>query len=422
MSVRTESDNENSTIVGLLNRLVQNLLVFNCLNLGDQIMKRFIFLLFVAGVYFTQLTSCTSTESLLRNKEYDDATARLASKISKPNPNPEHIKQFSELYSASNQADHDRIQQLKLSGLPDIWVEIAGRYAEMSKRYEIAEQLPDTVKKMIQFKEIDFQQPLAGARLKARRYVHAKVNDLVTVGNDSAIRDAYTMLLQLKNVDPESVETESLMREVLFSGIQKASVHIINRSGIDFTPPWLSQLVTMNDSRFIVDPISGKKSDGSSQNDLQIIVILESVKVSAEKIEKRSYTERAYLVGDGLKIVPVLSDSILKTIPKNALLEARINEVIRSRNCVINANVEIIRTKGFSASLVNPVEAMSEFKNAYANVNGDVRALSAENVTLMKQHEVPFPPEEALVNDAAKEFNRLLNAIFVKNNVVSDKN
>jgi hypothetical protein len=212
------------------------------------------------------------------------------------------------------------------------------------------------------------------------------------------------------------------MREALFSGIKEASVHIINRTGIDFTPPWLSQLVTMNDSRFIVDPISGKKSDGSSQNDLQIIVILESVKVSAEKIEKRSYSEKEILKEGGSVVVPFLPDSISATISIEALIEARINEVIRTRNCEIKASVEIIRIRGFSATLVNPVEAMSEFKNAYANVNGDIRALSAENVVLMKQVEVPFPPEEALVNDAAREFNRLLHALFLKIDVVSEKN
>lgn len=393
-----------------------------CLNLGDQTMKRFIFLLFIAGIYLIQLSSCTTTESLIRNKEYDDASLRLVSKISKPNPNPEHIKQYSELYNAANQADHDRIQQLKLSGSPDIWIEIASRYGDMSKRYEIASQLPDTVKKMIQFKEIDFQQVLAGAILKAKRYVHAKANELLSAGNDSASREAYEILLQLKRIDPESVETESLMREALFSGIKEASVHIINRTGIDFTQPWLSQLVKMNDSRFIVDPISGKKSDGSSQNDLQIIVILESVKVSAEKIEKRSYSEKAILKEGGSVVVPFLPDSISATISKEALIEARINEVIRTRNCEIKASVEIIRIWGFSATLVNPVEVMSEFKNAYANVNGDIRALSAENIALMKQVEVPFPPEEALVNDAAREFNRLLHALFLKNDVVSGKN
>lgn len=385
-------------------------------------MKRIIFLLFVAGSCLIQFASCTTTESLLRKNKYEEATLRLASKISQPNPRPEQIKQFSELYSASNQADHDRIQQLKHSGLPDIWIEIASRYNDMSKRYEIAAQLPDTVKKMMQFKEIDLEPDRAAARLKARRYVHAKAKDLISVGNDSAIQDAYTMLMQLKNVDPESVETELLMREVLFSGIKKASIRVINQSGIDFTSLWLNQLVAMNDTVLFRNSISDIKSDGKSQDELQIIVVLQSVKVSAEKTEKRSYDERAILTGGGSNIVPVSSDSILKTIPKNNLLDARINEVIKSRNCVISANVEIRRTKGFSATLVNPVEALSEFKNVYAVVNGDIRALSPDNMILMKQKELPFPTEEALVQDAANEFNRLLNAMFLKNSVVSDKN
>ena len=79
-------------------------------------------------------------------------------------------------YHQANQADHERIQQLKASGNPDIWFEVFERYCSIKGRSDEMAQFPPEVKRQINYRPINVDDQLNGARNKAEAYLTAKIN------------------------------------------------------------------------------------------------------------------------------------------------------------------------------------------------------------------------------------------------------
>ena len=79
-------------------------------------------------------------------------------------------------YHQANQADHERIQALKATGSPDIWFEVFERYCSIKGRSDEMSHFPPEVKRQINFRPINVDDELNGARNKAEAYLMAKIN------------------------------------------------------------------------------------------------------------------------------------------------------------------------------------------------------------------------------------------------------
>ena len=79
-------------------------------------------------------------------------------------------------YHQANQADHERIQALKATGSPDIWFEVFERYCSIKGRSDEMSHFPAEVKRQINYRPINVDDELNGARNKAEAYLTAKIN------------------------------------------------------------------------------------------------------------------------------------------------------------------------------------------------------------------------------------------------------
>lgn len=79
-------------------------------------------------------------------------------------------------YHQANQADHERIQALKSTGNPDIWPEVFERYCSIKGRSDEMSHFPPEVKKQINYRPINVDDELNGARNKAEAYLAAKIS------------------------------------------------------------------------------------------------------------------------------------------------------------------------------------------------------------------------------------------------------
>jgi hypothetical protein len=79
-------------------------------------------------------------------------------------------------YHQANQADHERIQALKATGSPDIWFEVFERYCSIKGRSDEMSHFPPEVKRQINYRLINVDEELNGARNKAEAYLMAKIN------------------------------------------------------------------------------------------------------------------------------------------------------------------------------------------------------------------------------------------------------
>ena len=82
-------------------------------------------------------------------------------------------------YHQANQADHERILELKASGSPAVWPEIFERYCSIKGRSEEMSHFPTNVKQSLHYIPIDVDEELTLARNKAEAYLTAKISQLL---------------------------------------------------------------------------------------------------------------------------------------------------------------------------------------------------------------------------------------------------
>ena len=82
-------------------------------------------------------------------------------------------------YHQANQADHERILELKASGSPAAWPEIFERYCSIKGRSEEMSRFPANVKRSLHYIPIDVDEELTLARNKAETYLTAKISQIL---------------------------------------------------------------------------------------------------------------------------------------------------------------------------------------------------------------------------------------------------
>lgn len=97
-------------------------------------------------------------------------------------------------YHQANQADHERIQELKATGKPEIWPEIFERYCSIKGRSDEMARFPEEVKRSLRYVPLDLDEELTQARNKAETYLTAKISQ--TLGAPSPDLDQTDHLIR----------------------------------------------------------------------------------------------------------------------------------------------------------------------------------------------------------------------------------
>lgn len=97
-------------------------------------------------------------------------------------------------YHQANQADHERIQELKATGKPDVWFEIFERYCSIKGRSDEMAQFPAEVKRSLNYRPLDLDEELTTARNKAEAYMTARIS--MELSNETTDLDAVDKMIR----------------------------------------------------------------------------------------------------------------------------------------------------------------------------------------------------------------------------------
>ena len=150
------------------------------------------------------LASCNTTKKLYEAKEYDQVIMKAAPKICAGQFRSDEITWVANAYHEANQADHERIQQLKSTGQPDVWPEIYERYSSMKGREEALACFPKALLKEIHYQPLNLDDEINTSKNKAEAYLSAKIKQLLNTGEPSNIKEAKKLIHSLKRISPES--------------------------------------------------------------------------------------------------------------------------------------------------------------------------------------------------------------------------
>ena len=126
-------------------------------------------------------------------------------------------------FHQANQADHERIQALKSTGNPDIWPEVFERYCSIKGRSDEMSHFPPEVKKQINYRPINVDDELNGARNKAEAYLTAKISN--TLDSETPDLDHVDKLIKdLERVNRDNTHITDLKLKSMakrFGGLDK---------------------------------------------------------------------------------------------------------------------------------------------------------------------------------------------------------
>lgn len=112
-------------------------------------------------------------------------------------------------YHQANQADHERIMELKSKGSPDAWPEIFERYCSIKGRSDEMAHFPSEVKRELRFMPLDLNDELTQARNKAEAYLAAKAGQVLS-GQTPDVDEADRLIRHLERVNRDNKQINDL--------------------------------------------------------------------------------------------------------------------------------------------------------------------------------------------------------------------
>ena len=118
-----------------------------------------------------------------------------------------HLYETGMAYHAANQADHERIMELKSSGKPDVWPEIFERYCSIKGRSDEMAYFPKEVKRSLNYTPLDLDDEITLSRNKAEAYLTAKVNMMLNEATPD-LDEADRLIKHLERINCDNTQLD----------------------------------------------------------------------------------------------------------------------------------------------------------------------------------------------------------------------
>ncbi len=367
------------------------------------------------------VSACNSPSHLVKNQQYDSAIEKLTKNLRTGKVKDKELQLLSQAFHTANQIDHDRIMLLRQSGEPDIWTEVYQRYTAMYNRQQKIKSISPEIQKSINFKPVSYEPDIANAKSKASAYLYAQAEHLLQSNDRADARQAFHLLHQLAHFNRNYLDTESLMRRALLQGTNQILISFDDQTGLPLPEEFIDNLMEFNPADFKDDfvqfdlfPVENKIYDYT------IWVSLKNIQVSPERSESRQFTESKE-VRDGTKPKrdddgQILLDSAGRVVevPNFKIISAKVDETVLSKSALLEATLDFEHNASKSITYSVPVAATSHFNHAFVFVNGDLNAISKETRQLLKNKPAPFPPDGAMILEAARILNQVIKRTISK--------
>ncbi len=346
-------------------------------------LKLLIFCLAIFLNYNVKAQECSTSD-------FDKSIDKLIPKAKKNKLNEKQLHLLTTSFHEANEAEHKTIMELKKSGQPDIWIDIYHRLTSIEKRQNKIKALPDNIKSIINFKELNLKQEIYTSREKAELYICAKANLLLKNINSENIIEVNKLINQLRKINPQSNNIGELMLKSVVMQSKQILFKVISPIELYIPQEWHKIILDFDSNNIYGIPFDVVQ-DKSTRYDLMVRIMIDEKTVSPERIETVTFEEKK----DNFKAV--VTD---KTMTKSATLKGKI---------------QIIDVKNDEILISTPYQATSTFLYQYAEVSGDSTACSEKTIQLSNKQLIDFPDDKSLLKDASRELNKVLKSHYLKN-------
>jgi len=234
-------------------------------------------------------------------------------------------------------------------------------------------------------------------------------------------REAYSILNDIERINPNYKDIRSLMEKAHHQGTDYVIVSIENQTH-QLIPERLQADLLNFDTYGLNNfwTVYHANANNSIDYDYAMQLQLQRINVSPERVTERQLIRKKNIV-DGWEYVldangNVVKDSLGNDVKQDKIItaKARFLEYNQLKSTQVIARVVYEDLKQSQVLESFPIDSEFVFENLYANVRGDKRALTAEDLKILRNRRIQFPSNEQMVYDTGEDLKLKLKHIITK--------
>lgn len=366
------------------------------------ILKLF-FLILMTGLF---LAGCNSSEKLLEKGNYDRAIEKSVDNLRKKPSDRKELRVLKEAYTKASSFDRDRIRFLEREGRPENWIEIYELYSLLDERQNRIKTLPSSL--LGEFNLVDYDDSIINSKDKAADLYYQSGTALLEKGGRENARLAYRDFDQITRLYSGYRDVDDKLAESRYLGTNQVLFLIENNSDVILPEDFDYELKKISLNAINRDWLNfDTREDSAKVYDFVVVLDIDQIDISPERIESRTYTETAE-IEDGTRYLfdengNVQKDSLGNDmkVPDVKKVSAEIVESVQYKSARVAGAVDYIdlRTDQLAKTEEMIVDAIFEYHSAIAS--GDKEAISKETLKKLNRKPAPFPSDEVLLMEAA---------------------
>ena len=353
--------------------------------------------------------------------EFDKAIDKTISELKKTR-NKKKKTQYelilTDIYDRSVVDSKNKISRFKKDGNPEFFDDIYFEYEKLIKRQI---KLSNIANERLNFNFENYDSELINFRYKTSDYFLNISNSFISNDNKFDYRKAYNYLIIIESINPNYLNTRSLIELCLVKGKDYILLNVLNESksvlfkelendilnikGYDLNSTWKS-FFTKNDS-----------FEGTY--DFYIDLAFKSFIISPERlVQKEGFREKNIVDGLTYQLDEdgnVMKDSLGNDIKIDKLIKISVKSIesIQSKSAKVLAEIRLIDKK---KNIIDkfPLESEFWFRNRFLEYDGDKRVLTKNEIKLSKSRFIPFPSDEVLIFNNSENIKRKMKNIIYK--------
>lgn len=367
--------------------------------------------------------SCSPVKQINENivsGEFDKAISKTIDELKKTKNKKKKIQYesiLSDIFKRSVIKSENTINRLKEDGNPELYVKIYSEYQNLIDRQNKLMNISTT---SLKFNFKNYDNELIEYRYKTSDYFLRVSKSLIMNDNKADYRNAYNYLEIIESINPNYLQTRSLINQCLYNGKDHILLNVLNESKSVIYKELQEDILNI-DSYGLNSKWKSFYSDEDQypgKFDFYIDLVFKAFVISPERIlEKENIKEKNIKDGHTYQLDDdgnVMKDSLGNDIKidKIVRISAKTIEFNQSKSAKVIAEVRYFdETRNIVGKY--PLDSEFWFRNIYIEFVGDKRVLNKRDKRLLRSKFIPFPSDEILLlNNSENIKQKLKNIIY----------
>jgi hypothetical protein len=375
------------------------------------------------------LTSCVGRKQIekqLHSGNYDQAINNALNKLERNKDKKrkqDYIAMLQDAFYKVVEENHNTINHLKKDGNPELYQTIFNIYLDLEDRQRaIKAVMPLHYNgKLLALNFNDYTNSIIEYRAKVSNYKYDTAVTLIQSDNKIDNRKAYEALNYIESINANFKDVRALLDVAHQKGTDYVIVEIENQTHQII--PMRLQNDLLNFDTYGLNNLWTVYHANTNQDidyDYAMAIQLKHINISPERVTEKQFIRKKDII-DGWEYVldtngNVVKDSLGNDVKQDKIItaKARFYEFNQFKSTQVIAKVVYHDLKQNQILESFPIDSEFIFNNLYATVKGDKRALTVEDLEILKNKRLRFPSNEQMVYDTGEDLKLKLKEIITR--------